>query len=70
MKEAWVDSLLRIIAALAVLAFGLLVGFLVGFYGAVMIAHGDYSGVFLILVALGCVAVALGIFAALLPGGR
>ena len=51
------------IAALVILAFALLVGF----WGAVMVAHGENSGWFVLLLALGCFAGAARLFAALLP---
>ena len=55
------------IAALAVFALGLIVTFFVGFFGAVMVAHGENAGWFVLLLALGCFAGAARLFAALLP---
>ena len=67
MNEGWMRIVLLAIDALAVFALGLIVTFFVGFFGAVMVAHGENSGWFVLLLALGCFAGAARLFAALLP---
>ena len=67
MNKDWVEVVFLAIAALVVLGVGLIVTFLVGFWGAVMVVHGENSGWFVLLIALSCFAGALRLFAALLP---
>lgn len=63
MGEGLGEAVFLLLSALFILGFGLLVGF----FGVVMVIHGEGFGLFLLLVSVSCFAGALRILACLLP---